>query len=78
MSMAYSIKNILLQEPTKVTGAIMSIVNVLVVSNAISWDEVQLGTVNTGLVLLLTLFYTAPLVASKSKLEELAAAQPDG
>jgi hypothetical protein len=69
--MAYSIKHIFTQEPTKVTAAVMAIVNALVISNALSWDEDTLGAVNIALGLVLSLFYTAPLVASKGKMAEL-------
>lgn len=75
--MVYSFKSLLTQDPTKVTAAIMSVVNVLVISNAIGWDENTLGAVNTALVLVLALFYVGPLTASKQELGELKAAETD-
>lgn len=68
----YSIGNILRQEPTTVSAAVIAILNVLAAAHVFAVSTEQLAAINTAVVMLLGLFYVRPLTASKAGLEKLA------
>lgn len=68
----YDPRKILQQEPVAVSGAVKTIVLVLVVFGAIDWSGEQTATVLVALEAVLTLFYVRPGSTSTAKLAALA------
>lgn len=67
----YDPRKILQQEPVAVSGAVKTIVLVLVVFGVIDWSGEQTATVLVAMETVLTLFYVRPGSTSTAKLEAL-------
>lgn len=67
----YSIKNLLTQEPSAISGFVVATLNLLVLASVIHITKDLVVASNAVLILGLNLFYVKPLTASKSALKEL-------
>jgi hypothetical protein len=70
----YSLRNILLQEPSTISAVVVAILNVFVLVGWLALSDKAVIGIDTAAVLVLNLFYVRPLTASKSGLQELAEA----
>lgn len=73
----YAIKNIFDKTPLMLSGAIMGVVNFLILMEWLSMDGKQVSGLNLALVGVLGLF-VATKTANKAVLEELAESQQGG
>lgn len=71
-TLMYDPKRILQQEPSAVTAAVMAILNIFIMTNALDWSPDVVAGVNTALMLVLGLFYIRATSVSKSALKELS------
>lgn len=69
----YSLRNILLQEPVSISGAVVVLLNTAIIVFGLHLTAIQVGAINAAVVAVLNLFYVRPMVASKAGLRNLVA-----